>query len=185
MITFIATAYREKNEVNMFVNSLLLQTNPNWKLIIYCDEYNEYIINYIYEINDNRIYLKYNENTICYWGHFNRIDALNYVETDFVIQTSIQDYYIPNTIKYLSNLFNFDFVYFNALHHNFNYDILNTELKRCRIDWGCFMVRTNIAKEVGIKNPKSSICDGLYVEDLINYNNIKIHKFNKILTIHN
>ncbi len=185
MITFIATAYKEKNEVYVFVNSLLLQTNLNWKLIIYCDEPNDFIESYIKEINDERITLIKNIKSKGFWGHYNRVEALNLVDTDFVIQTSIQDYYIPITVNELLKCSNYDFVYFNALHNGFNYSILNSELRKCKIDWGSFMVKTRIAKEVGIKYPSSSICDGLYVEDLIKYNNLKIHKINKLLTVHN
>lgn len=185
MITFVATAYKERNEVFIFINSLLLQTNPNWNLIIYCDEQNDFIENYVNSIKDDRIKLLKNNQPIGYWGHYNRIEALNYVNTEFVIQTSIQDYYIPTTVNELITVSSYDFVYYNTIHNHLNYNILNSELIRCKIDWGSFMVRTRIAKEVGIKYPQSSICDGLYVEDLIKYKNIKIYKINKILTIHN
>jgi hypothetical protein len=185
MVTFIATAYKETLESNIFINSLLLQTNNNWKLIIYCDEFNEYITNYVNHLNDSRIKILDNEKSKGYWGHYNRTDSLNYVETDFVIQTSIQDYYIPTTVQELSLYRNFDFVYYNVIHNHFKYEILNTELIRCRIDWGSFMVKTKIAKEVGIKYPQSPHCDGLFVEDLIKYKNIRIIKINKVLTVHN
>lgn len=185
MITFIATAYKETKEALVFINSLLLQNNNNWKLIIYCDEKNDFIENYVLSLNDDRIKLISNESSKGFWGHYNRIDALNQVDTEFVIQTSIQDYYIPTTIQELSKYYMYDFIYFNTLHNHLGYNILNSELVRCKIDWGSFIVKTNIAKEVGIKYPQSPYCDGLYVEDLVKYKNIKIFKINKILTIHN
>lgn len=185
MLTFIATAYKETNEVIIFVNSLLLQTNSNWKLIIYCDEPNNFIENYINSLNDNRIKLFKNDVAKGYWGHYNRIEALNIVDTEFVIQTSVQDYYIPTTVQELINFSSFDLVYYNAIHNHLNYTVLDSELVRCKIDWGSFMIRTRIGKEVGIKYPQSSICDGIYVEDLIKYNKIRIYKINKILTVHN
>jgi hypothetical protein len=185
MITFIATAYKETTESIIFINSLLLQTNSDWKLVIYCDEYNEYINNYVKYLNDSRIKIMVNDQSKGYWGHYNRIEALNHVDTEFVLQTSIQDYYIPTTVQEVFNYRFYDFIYFNLIHNKFNYNVLNTELVRCKIDWGSFIVKTKIAKEVGIKYPQSPHCDGIYVEDLIKYNNIKIIKINKILTVHN
>ena len=190
MITFIATAYNEKYEINVFLFSLLTQTNKNWKCIVYCDGDNEYIKNTITNLNDDRVTYKSSENKKGYWGHYSRIESLNnFVDTDFVIQTSVQDYYTPNFIEvseHAINQYNADFIYFDCVHNHFNYDVLKTELKRTRIDWGCFIMKTSLAKSVGINHPKSEHCDGIFVEESIQkFPKMKIVKINKILTVHN
>jgi len=117
MITFLVTAYKESIDVYQFVSCLILQKNPNWRCIIHCDERNDYIKTSVDFFNDGRIRLIFNESPTKYWGHFNRQKTLNEVNTDYVIQTSIQDYYTPNTVDVLlTELKNCDMVLFNCIH---------------------------------------------------------------------
>lgn len=187
MITFVATAYEENYDAFQFASCLLLQSNKDWKAVIYCDKYNKQIEDSVNYFADNRFKIVTNLEPKKFWGHYNRIDALyNHVDTEYVIQTSIQDYYTPNTVEEILKLRSYDFVYFNCIHNHIKHDILNTELIRNKIDWGNFACKTEIAKIVGINNPQSSICDGLFVEELVKYiSKEKIFKINKILTVHN
>jgi hypothetical protein len=186
MITFVATAHNETTEAYLFISSLLLQTNPNWKCKIYCDKNNEYIKNVVNHFNDCRIEYFENEVNTGFWGHYNRIKSLNEISTEYFIQTSIQDYYLPITIseiyKYIDNQ---DILLFNCLHNHFKYDTLITNPIRCQVDWGTCVVKTEIAKKVGINHPESKICDGLFIEEFCKFPNIKLLKINKTLTIHN
>lgn len=186
MITFIATAYKETVDSYQFISSLILQKNPNWKCIIYCDEKNEYINDCINFFKTDKIKLVYNDTPTGYWGHYNRKSSLNLVDTEFVIQTSIQDYYTPNTVDdLLLSLTDCDMVMFNCIHNHLKYHVLDSTPKVCKIDWGSFVLRTDIAKKVGINQPEHEWCDGIYVEECAKYPNIKIKKLNKILTVHN
>lgn len=190
MITFVATAYNEKEEIHVFLSCLIAQTNKNWKCVVFCDGENEYIKNAIQNLNDIRVSYQSSNTKRGFWGHYSRIDALyNFVDTDYVIQTSIQDYYSPNMVMDVMDLIikhNPDFIYFDCVHNHFNYDVLRCELKRARIDWGCFVIKTLLAKNIGINQPESDQCDGIFVEDSIRkYPNMKIIKINKILTVHN
>jgi len=187
MITFVATAYKEHYDPYMFISSLLLQTNKNWKCIVYCDGYNEHIKNIVTNFNDERIVYINSETNTGTWGHFNRLDSLNrLIDTEFFIQTSIQDYYLPNTVDLILNdSNNFDFIHFNCLHNHINYELLNTTPNIGQIDWGCYAVRTSVGKIVGINRPDYSGCDGFFAEELMRFPNIRVKKINKILTIHN
>lgn len=187
MITFVSTAYKEKKEANIFLNSLLLQTNENWKCIICCDGKNEYIENIVKNINDERIKIHLENKPNGFWGHKNRKFALeNLVDTDFIIQTSIQDYYCPITVSSILDLSNsFDFIYFNCIHNHQNYRVLNSLIRANSIDWGSFAVRTEIAKKVGIFDIESGCCDGIFAERCGVYPNIRIFKLDKVLTVHN
>jgi len=53
------------------------------------------------------------------------------------------------------------------------------------VDWGSFVINTEIAKKVGINHPTLTNCDGIFVEECINYPDIRVKKINNILTIHN
>lgn len=187
MVTFVATAYKETIDSYQFMSSLILQTNPNWKCIIYCDEPNEYIKNTVNFFNDKRFTYYENSNPKKWWGHYNRHYSLyNLVDSEFIIQTSIQDYYTPNTVDVIAHYTqNFDFIYFNCIHNHVNYDVLNSQPMIAKIDWGSFAIRTNIAKEVGYNHIEDSLGDGKFVEDCFRYRGLRHIKINKILTIHN
>jgi hypothetical protein len=185
VITFIATAHEEKNEVFLFISSLLLQTDPRWKCIIYSDAPNQYIKDAVNQFNDERITYVENKEPTKFWGHYNRKKALEeMVDSEFVIQTSIQDYYLPFAVKEILDCSEYDFIFFNCLHHHFPTKFLITNPKTYEIDWGSFAVRTKIAKQVGIQQPESFICDGIFVENLFS-TKIKAIKTNFFLTVHN
>jgi len=187
MITFVATSYKETFDVYQFISCLKLQTDDRWKCIIYNDGPNNFIKDVVTSFNDERISFIETDSSSGFWGHYNRRDALhNYVNTDYVIQTSIQDYYLPNTVSELmKSLTKFDMVLFNCLHNHFSYNILDTMPINRRVDWGSFVMKTTIAKEVDYNNIESDNCDGLFVVDCTKYPNINIGKLNKILTVHN
>jgi hypothetical protein len=186
-ITFIATAYQENIEAYLFISSMLLQTNKNWKLIIYSNGHSENIETAIRHFNDNRIIYLHSEINNGYWGCLNRIDALNnYVDTEFVCQTSIQDYYIPIAVESILKNSVFDFLYWDSTHNHRNWDILNSSLNRKYIDWGNFAIKTHIAKLVGINYPTEFSADWLFVNDCLQKNVIdNRYKIEKILTVHN
>lgn len=187
MITFVATAYKENIEINVFLYSLLLQNIDKWKCIICCDGKNEYIQKKVLEINDSRIKIYTENSPTGFWGHKNRKFALeNLVDTEFVIQTSVQDYYCPITVSSILNFSDkFDFIYFNCIHNHKNYNILNSQIKTNFIDWGSFAVRTEIAKKVGIHDTEYSGCDGLFAERCGVYQNVRKIKIDKVFTVHN
>lgn len=187
MITFVATAYKETVESFQFISSLLLQTNPNWKCIIYCDEPNEYVKKSIEFFNDSRITYYENVTAKKWWGHYNRHYALhNLVDTEFLIQTSIQDYYTPNTVELITNyIYDFDFIYYNCIHNHVKYDVLNSQPFIAKIDWGSFAIRTSIAKKINYRHIEDSLGDGKFVEDCFRFNGLRHIKLNKILTVHN
>ena len=186
MVTFVAIAHNETIESYTFISSLLLQKDNNWKCIIFCDGKNDYIKKVVNTFEDNRITYVDSEHVSGFWGHYNRIKSLEKVDTEFLIQTSIQDYYTPNTVSELNKYFTkYDLILFDCIHNHFNYNILQSKPIATNVDWGCHAIRTTIAKKVGINHPESNICDGLFVEECINSPDVRYLKINKVLTIHN
>lgn len=195
MITFVATAFNEQFDYYTFIGSLLCQTNSNWKAIIYVNgsEHAETAYNKCRQILDyenkcvNKISFKYSENNTGHWGCLNRQDCIDrLVDTEYIIQTSIQDYWMPNAVEEISKRKE-DFIYWNSINHIVGYTtILNSSLGIGGIDWGNFAVKTSIAKQIGITKPDAHAADGIFVLEGISKNLIKTtYKIPLILTVHN
>lgn len=189
MITFIATAYDETLKANTFINSLLLQTDEAWKCIIFADGGNSYIKDIVEKLKDPRISYYESEKVKGCWGNANRKHALDWiVDTEFVIPgASIQDYYIPTLVQEINKYVKeYDFVYYDCIHHSKDYDSLDTSLRAGEIDWGSFALRTSIAKETDIIDFCNPLTDGYFVERCLEkHPNLKHIKIKKYLFIHN
>lgn len=186
IVTFIVISYKEKWDPYMFIGMLKCMKNPNWKAIIWHDGPNEELKNIVESFADDRILYMENEENTGSWGCFNRIAALDIVDTEFVIQTTIQEYYLPILVDdILANSHN-DLIYWPCIHHSFAYNILNAEPVRGRMDWGNFALKTHIAKKVGINYPTAYMADGLFIEDVMKSGFIRKQvKLPKILNIKN
>jgi len=186
-VTFVAPMFKDYTGVYSYIGSLLSQTNSSWKTIIYHNGTDKLARSIVESFKDSRIvYVESLINTEA-WGCYNRIDALNnLIDTEYVIQSSAHDYWIPTAVEEMTN-HNEDFLYFNGINHIFGYGgIIDTHPSIGRMDWGNFRVRTEIARKVGINKPEEFCADGMFVRDLLKSGLIKsIRKINKCLTIHN
>jgi hypothetical protein len=188
MLTFVAPAYLETHEPYVFIGSLLCQLNPNWKAIIYHNGPNPALQAIVESFGDKRLMYKESEANTGAWGTYNRIDAIkNLVDTPFIIQTSIQDYWLPNAVDSISIHTDQDFIYWNSINHLSGYaNILDCRPVVDHIDWGNFAIRTAIAQKVGINHPTEFTADGLFVKDCMESGLAKsMIKLEKVLTIHN
>ncbi len=188
MVTFIAPAFHEKIESYIFIGAMLCQQDTNWKAIIYHNGPNKWLRHFVDSFADKRLtYRESPENTGA-WGTFNRIDAINnWVDTEYVVQTSIQDYWFPNAVKCIGEHQDEDFIYWNSINHLTGYEkLLDCEPIINRIDWGNFAIKTEIARQVGINKPEEFTADGMFVADCMNSGLVHRQlKLNQILTIHN
>jgi len=187
MVTFIATTYNEKYDPYMFISSLLTQKESSWNAIIYSNGHNPNCKNIVEIFGDPRIKYLESETNRGAWGCYNRIDALyNHVVTKYVCQTSIQDYFTPNAVAEMLSDKDKDFVYWNSLHNHLDWNLLDSKLERGKIDWGNFMIKTEIAKKVNINQPNDFAADWFFINDCLHSGLItNIKKINKTLTIHN
>lgn len=196
-VTFVAPMFKEYNSFYMFVSALMCQTNDNWKCIVYhngpIEEYNfEDDFDTWLSCRDSKFYdkiyiVKSETNTEC-WGAKNRNEALHrLVDTDFIVQTSIQDYWLPTAVEEILKWKHMDFIYWNSMNHLISRTTpLDSRLQVGWIDWGNFAVKTSIAKQVGINHPEQFCGDGLFVQDLFNSGLIQTRaKISNVLTIHN
>lgn len=188
MVTFIAPAFNERIESYIFIGAMLCQQDTNWKAIIYHNGPNKWLRYFVDSFADKRLTYRESPVNSGAWGTFNRIDAINnWVDTEYVVQTSIQDYWFPNAVKCIGEHQDMDFIYWNSINHLTGYErLLDCEPIINRIDWGNFAIKTEIARKVGINKPEEFTADGLFVTDCVNSGLIHRQlKLNQILTIHN
>lgn len=205
MVTFIAPSFEEEFDPYVFIGSMLCQKNSNWKAIIYNNGPNPWLRKAVEEaetpktryvpwlktviesLNDPRFIYRESEVNKGGWGCYNRQEALNnMVDTEYVVQTSIQDYWLPNAVESILQHSDKDFIYWNSIHHHINHGVLHTLPRMNYIDWGNFAVKTSIARQVGINEPEAFTADWFFVRDCIAAGLIvKPVKLEKILTIHN
>ena len=135
---------------------------------------------------DKRIYVV-RSTPAGYWGHFDRMNSLCLVDTEYIIQSSIQDFFFPNMVSLIEdqiNLHNPDMILWNSMNHLYHDNsIFYAEPERLKTDWGNMCVRTQLANEVGINHPTRDICDGLFAEEVAAKAK-GIVKIEKVLTIH-
>ena len=186
IVTFIVITYKEQWEPYMFIGMLKCMKNPNWKAIIWHDGPNPTMKAIVEAFGDERIQYMENEENKGSWGCYNRIAALDMVDTEFVVQTTIQEYYLPVFVDYIEQNKNNDLIYWPCIHHSFDYNILNPEPVRGRMDWSNFALKAHIARKVGINYPTAYMADGLFVEDVMKSNLVKKKiRIERILNIKN
>ena len=152
-ITFIACSFDESFYNRQLIDSLMMQTDPNWKVIIYQNGASAEMREWVSRYNDPRvIYLETESNNGN--GCINRLDAIyNHVDTEYVIQTSIQDYYLKWAVELILNRLvetKADICFWDSINHLSGYEVLIAELKMSHIDWGNFCFPLEIAKKIGI-----------------------------------
>ncbi len=189
-ICFIAPAFNEVKYNRSLIDSLLNQDSDQWKCIIYHNGRNSEMKEWVAGYNDSRLlYLESVTNTEM-WGCQNRIDALyNHVDTEYVIQTSIQDYYVKNAVKMiLGRMMNekADICYWNSVYPQRQLEIFDTDITVSKIDWGNFCMPTDIARRIGIPEPDKITADGITVEKGIREGHfVERSKIDRVLTIKN
>lgn len=186
IVTFVVISYKEQWDPYMFMGMLKCLKNPRWKVIIWHDGPNDELKQIIESFGDERVTYIQNEENRGSWGCYNRIAALDMVDTEFVIQTTIQEYYLPILVDDIEANGYADLIYWPCIHHSFGYNILNAEPVRGRMDWGNFALRTHIARKVGINYPTAYMADGLFIEDVMKSGLVKKQvKLPRILNIKN
>jgi hypothetical protein len=194
MVDIISVTYGQNEILKCFINSIKSQTNQNWRLFIIHDGPNpslkKELENQGYLDNIKVFFIEYKERTNTY-GHILREWGLkNIVNSEYVLITNGDNYYTPNMIDEVLKRKE-DFIYFDCVHSHktpFNlngasYGFMPTELRSSKIDMGCVVVKTEIAKKVGFNHTGFS-ADWDYFSDILK-TNPTIFKIDKVLFVHN
>lgn len=163
----ICVAYERPNQLLGLIASFVVQTDPRWELnIIYDGPVPDEINRVKKVIQDKRIFFANTETRNAKFGHPNRRAALESLiaeDSDYVLMTNDDNYYAPTFVaQMLKNCNdNIGMVYCDTIHSYQSHDVTRSFLFENGIDMGAFIVRFNIAKEIGFKHDHFS-ADGTY-----------------------
>lgn len=164
---FIAS-YQLIPELEMLINSFLVQTYPEWKLHIWHDGEAPRQLKRMTDeyAGEQRIsFIETKERTATF-GHINRrrfLETIDANKDDYILMTNHDNYYTPVFVERMLNECNgtVGMVYCNTLHSYFDYQVLNTEVRMDHIDMGSFIVKASVAKAVGFTGTHYA-ADGTY-----------------------
>lgn len=186
IVTFVLIAYQEVYDIHVSLGSLLCQKDSRWKAIVYHDGPNETMRATVEGIQDPRITYVEEEKNTGTWGVYNRIRSLDMVNTEWMVQGTVQEYWCPVVVTAIETNRDADIVLWNVAHHHFGYQTLDSQLAVKRIDWSNFAIKTEIARQVGINHPKDFCADGLFIQDCVASGLIKKGiKIPRVLSIKN
>lgn len=197
-LTVVCVSYKRYKEIHILINSFLCQTVSNWKLLVIHDGPDKKMNEIVESYGTSNPSIEYLETEERYndWGHSLRDIGIRRADTEFVLLTNDDNYYMPKFLECMFepiNNWDADFVLCDMVHNLPNpgryiqpeYNYFDTYPKKLYIDIGTFIVRTTMAKEVGFRD-KSFAGDGTFVEDLLKrFPHMDICKIPKILFVHN
>jgi glycosyltransferase involved in cell wall biosynthesis len=200
LIEVVCVAYKRYGPLKVLVQSFLNQTAPNWKLTVIHDgadaEFDRIMAALAAEAPDKIKWRatgqRYND-----YGHSLRDLGLKDADSDYVLVTNDDNYYIPRFIEILTEAIQksgADAVYFDMIHsHNKpggrpqpSYCLFETDYKRHSIDMGAAVVRTELAKAAGFRD-KTHDGDATYFEDVAKAKGkgFKTYKVPRVMLVHN
>lgn len=200
MVTFIAPAHNEPLDRRPLLISLLAQTNPGWRCIVYHNGPNPEFRNWVESHGDSRIEYRESPTNTGAWGCYNRSDALHNLnpgpnlEGFYIIQTSIQDTYHKDTVEWIHRIIREtntttrvpDIILWDSINHLTGPDPLIAEMSPGKIDWGNAAVRTSLAQLAGINHPEEFMADWLFFQTIMDIEPMwSMVKINQVLTKHN
>lgn len=195
IIEVCAVSYQRFGEMQVFVQSVLNQTYPHWKMTVIHDGEDANFKECVSRYNDPRIQfletpVRYND-----YGHTLRDLTLKAASGDFVILTNADNYFIPKAFEFIAEacgINNPDVVMYDMIHsHNMPggrpipaYSFFETHFKRGSIDITAAAIKLDLAKAAGFRD-KSHDGDATYFEDVGRIRPLKINKIKRVLVVHN
>lgn len=167
----MAVAFERPIPMRILIDCFLVQTNPNWELLIVHDgvaskAVREVAYNYA---DEPRVRYFETFKRKQQYGHPNRqtyLKSIEYSEDEFILLTNDDNFYCPVYVQYMLESIqeNTGMVYCDTVHSHFKYNVLKTLVAVDHIDIGSFIVRADIAKAVGFNHFEFN-GDGMYAEE--------------------
>jgi glycosyltransferase involved in cell wall biosynthesis len=202
----IAVAYQRFGELKVFVQSWINQTEANWKLHVMHDGESEEFIKIMEEFRTShpeQISFQCTDIRFNDYGHSLREIGLKNATGDYVLLTNADNYYIPETVKFLnveidkSNGDTPDVLIFDMIHSHENagkqkkpsYSYFQVFFQRKYIDMGAAIVSTELAQKAGFVD-KSYAADASYFEAISKVKKqsgkkLSVVKVPRVLLVHN
>ncbi len=198
-LTIGVVTYKRVDKLRVLLSSFVAQTRKDFRVHVIHDGSHadtQRLIEQFRTIATFEVF--YEESPIRFddYGHSLRDMIIEKTFTEYTLLTNDDNYYVPTFVEEMMEAIDandLDIVYCNMIHsHVFpeskdqsNYQLLDTKAEKGRIDIGCFIVRTEIAKQVGFKD-KGFDGDGTYFESCLNFSPFTtLGKIKKVLFVHN
>lgn len=189
-LSICATAFQEPYYKQAFISSMLSQTvQRGWSATVFHNGPNPELRESMKTIS-NPTYRESETNT-GQWGTVNRQTMIDECTTDYILQTSVQDYWLPQAMEYILQGLERepDILIFNSINHLVApCQVLDSSLAWSKCDWGNVVLKSSIAKAVKIRTGDVYCGDWAYFSDILGTGLVdvkKVLKLNAILTIHN
>jgi len=150
IIDIIAVAFEKLDELKVFVQSWLNQTEKNWKLTVIHDGPNnkfESIMDSYKKIDSERINFYCTQDRFNDYGHSLREIGLKNVQGEFTLITNADNYFIPKAIEFINQAYfksecKADVIIYDMIHSHQNpggrdlpsYSYFKVEYKKNSID---------------------------------------------------
>jgi glycosyltransferase involved in cell wall biosynthesis len=199
MTDIIITSYKRYNNIQIILNSFIVQTRQDFNITVIHDGYDEKmesILKGFKEQYPDKIDYKFTEQRYNDYGHTLRDMGIQNAKGDTILITNDDNYYCNKFLEIMLSTMhgvNADLVFCDMIHgHKYpggrmlpEFSFFETRPSRGNIDIGCFITKTELAKQVGFRD-KSHDGDATYFEDLIkSKNNFQAVKVNQVLFYHN
>jgi hypothetical protein len=184
-LTVVCVSYKRYNEIHTLINSFICQTFPDWKLNIIHDGADPVMEELVgqYAEKDPRIRFEPTKERYNDWGHTLREIGLRACETEWLLFTNDDNYYVPRFLEYMFEAIrkdNLDMVLCNMVHSHRNpgaykqddYHLFDTFPRMNYVDIGNFIIRTKIAQKVGFAD-HSYAADGAFVDNILTQHNVE------------
>jgi glycosyltransferase involved in cell wall biosynthesis len=188
-IEFIIPTWKRPEKLKLMLQSLIVQTNPNWTAHVIIDGLtNDYFqVKEMYQ-NEERVRFSHLESNYNDWGHSGRNYGLDNSKEEWIVMTGDDNYYVPTFVQNFLDVTRstVDFVYCDMVHDmkRDEYQPIPSKLQLGWIDIGNFMVRKSIVDDLRL-NTKSYQADFEFVDYIQKHKTKRILKINKVLYVHN
>jgi glycosyltransferase involved in cell wall biosynthesis len=199
-LTVYCVAYKRYDKIAVLVHSFMCQTYCDFRLVVIHDGHDAEMQELLAALKKRypaRLDYFFTENRFNDHGHSLRAIAIEQCNSEFIMITNDDNYYVP---VFLEKMFEkidgerLEFVLCDMVHNydwrprggKDSYNAFITEPRKDRVDIGCFIVKTAVAKEVGFRD-RSFAADGTFVDDIMAFRGgvIQWGKVDKVLFVHN
>lgn len=192
-ITIIVSTHKRLPALGVLIGSFLCQTHQDWHMVIIHDGPDDdfLVFSERYQGGGRFRWIQTAER-YGNWGHELRSIGLNHVGTPWLMWTNDDNYYVPTFLERMleaAGEHDLDMAICNMLHDSHGgqenyYHVLDAQLERGKIDIGCFIVRAEMAKQVGF-NGRDYAADWQFVSELLETCNPRVGKVSEVLCVHN
>jgi glycosyltransferase involved in cell wall biosynthesis len=188
-IEFIIPTWNRPEELKLILQSLIVQTNPNWTAHVVIDgltnDYRE--VKDMYQEED-RVRFSHIDGPNNDYGHTARNYGLDHAKEEWVLMTGDDNYYVRTFVE------NFlregetgkDLVYCDMVHDlkTDGYQPIPSKISLSWIDIGNFMTRRSVIGDLRLITD-SYEADFKFVNYINKHKTKKVGKINKVLYVHN